>query len=204
MSSAFGARSLGCCAIRSPGAAADRPPVSSAPVAFIFWPSISISSGIKRFLPDKMLILVGPSGQRPFLSDVFLVQRSSVVDAVGGQCPLAQVLRNSFSGHRRRPATSQQRSCGLYFLALNQYFIQDKTISAGQNADFGGFLRSKAVSAGRFSSSVIKCRSCLRRSVPARSGAAQFVLRAPPPTGNQSAALQWSLFSCPQSVFHPG
>ena len=89
----------------------------------------------------------------------------------------ARVLRNSFSGHRRRLATSQQRSGGLYFLALNQYFIQDKTIPAGQNADFDGFLRSKAVSAGRFSSSVIKCRSCLRRSVPARSGAAQFALR---------------------------
>ena len=55
---------------------------------------------------------------------------------------------------RRRPATSQQRSGGLYFLALNQYFIRDKTIPAGQNADFGGFLRSKAGSAGRFSGSV--------------------------------------------------
>ena len=60
------------------------------------------------------------------------------------------MLRNSLSVPRRRPATSQQRSGGLYFLALNQDFILDKTIPAGQNADFGGFLRSKAVSAGRF------------------------------------------------------
>ena len=60
------------------------------------------------------------------------------------------MLRNSFSGHRRRLATSQQRPGGLYFLALNQYLIRDKTILAGQNADFGGFLRSKAGSAGRF------------------------------------------------------
>ena len=74
MPSAVSARSLGCCAIRSLGTAADRPPVSSAPVVFIFWPSISISSGIKRFLPDKMLILVVSSGQRPVLPDVFLVR----------------------------------------------------------------------------------------------------------------------------------
>ena len=79
MSSAFGARSLGCCAIRSPGAAADRPPVSSAPVVFIFWPSISISSGIKRFQPDKMLILVVSSGQRPVLPDVFWFGARSLV-----------------------------------------------------------------------------------------------------------------------------
>ena len=39
-------------------------------------------------------------------------------------------------------------------MALNQYFIRNKTILAGQNADFGGSLRSKAVSAGRFSGSV--------------------------------------------------
>ena len=103
------------------------------------------------------------------------------------------MLRNSLSGHRRRPATSQQRSGGLYFLALNQYFIRDKTIPAGQNADFGGFLRSKAVSTGRFSSSAIKCRRCRRRSVPARSGAAQFALRAPSLTCHQSAALRWAL-----------
>ena len=64
------------------------------------------------------------------------------------------MLRNSLSGHRRRPATSQQRSGGLYFLALNQYFIRDKTILAGQNADFGGFLRLKAGSAGRF---LVRC-----------------------------------------------
>ena len=43
-----------------------------------------------------------------------------------------------------------QQSGGLYFLALNQYSIRLKTISAGQNADFGGSLRAKAVSAGRF------------------------------------------------------
>ena len=64
------------------------------------------------------------------------------------------MLRNSLSGHRRRPATSQQRSGGLYFLALNQDFIRDKTIPAGQNADFGGFLRAKAVSTGRF---LVRC-----------------------------------------------
>ena len=75
--------------------------------------------------------------------------------APGGRTrPPAQVLRNSLSGHHRRLATSQQRSGGLYFLALNQYFIRDKTISAGQNADFGGFLRSKAGSAGRF---LVRC-----------------------------------------------
>ena len=71
--------------------------------------------------------------------------------APGGRTrPLAQVLRNSLSGRRRRLATSQQRSGGLYFLALNQDFIRNKTIPAGQNADFDGFLRSKAGSAGRF------------------------------------------------------
>ena len=79
MPSAVGARSLRCCAIRSPGAAADWPPVSSAPVVFIFWPSISISSGIKRFLPDKMLILVVSSGQRPVLPDVFWFGARSLV-----------------------------------------------------------------------------------------------------------------------------
>ena len=84
MPSAVSARSLRCCAIRSPGTAADRPPVSSAPVVFIFWPSISISSGIKRFLPDKMLILVVPSGQRPVLPDVFLVR-----------CPFIGILISS-------------------------------------------------------------------------------------------------------------
>ena len=77
---------------------------------------------------------------------------------------------------------------GYVFVVNNLDSIRDKTIPAGQNADFGGFLRSKAVSTGRFSSSAIKCRRCRRRSVPARSGAAQFALRAPPPTGNQSAA----------------
>ena len=79
MPSAVSARSLRCCAIRSPGTAADRQPVSSAPVAFIFWPSISISSGIKRFLPDKMLILVVSSGQRPVLPDVFWFGARSLV-----------------------------------------------------------------------------------------------------------------------------
>ena len=79
MPSAFGARSLWCCAIRSPGTAADRPPVSSAPMVFIFWPSIRISSGIKRFQPDKMLILVVPSGQRPVLPDVFWFGARSLV-----------------------------------------------------------------------------------------------------------------------------
>ena len=79
MPSAVSARSLRCCAIRSLGTAADRPPVSSAPVVFIFWPSIRISSGIKRFLPDKMLILVVSSGQRPFLPDVFWFGARSLV-----------------------------------------------------------------------------------------------------------------------------
>ena len=79
MPSAFSARSLGCCAIRSLGTAADRPPVSSAPIVFIFWPSISISSGIKRFQPDKMLILVVSSGQRPVLPDVFWFGARSLV-----------------------------------------------------------------------------------------------------------------------------
>ena len=39
---------------------------------------------------------------------------------------------------------------GFVLVVNNQDFIRDKTISAGQNADFGGFLRAKAVSAGRF------------------------------------------------------
>ena len=39
---------------------------------------------------------------------------------------------------------------GFVFVVNNLDFIRDKTIPAGQNADFGGFLRSKAVSAGRF------------------------------------------------------
>ena len=66
---------------------------------------------------------------------------------------------------------------GFVFVVNNLDSIRDKTIPAGQNADFGGFLRSKAVSTGRFSGSAIKCRRCRRRSVPARSGAAQFALR---------------------------
>ena len=100
MSSVFGARSLGCCAIRSPGAAADRPPVSSAPVVFIFWPSIRISSGIKRFQPDKMLILVVSSGQRPVLPDVFWFgARSLVFSSVAPQwhvCRRKVRCRSSF------------------------------------------------------------------------------------------------------------
>ena len=79
MPTALSARSRRCCAIRSPGAAADWPPVSSAPMVFIFWPSISISSGIKRFQPDKMLILVVSSGQRPVLPDVFWFGARSLV-----------------------------------------------------------------------------------------------------------------------------
>ena len=79
MPSAVSARSLRCCAIRSPGTASNRPPVSSAPVVFIFLPSIWISSGIKRFLPDKMLILVVSSGQSPFLPDVFWFGARSLV-----------------------------------------------------------------------------------------------------------------------------
>ena len=79
MPSAVSARSLRCCAIRSPGTAADRPPVISAPMVFIFLPSIRISSVIKRFQPDKMLILVVSSGQRPFLPDVFWFGARSLV-----------------------------------------------------------------------------------------------------------------------------
>ena len=90
---------------------------------------------------------------------------------------------------------------GFVFVVNNLDSIRDKTIPAGQNADFGGFLRSKAVSTGRFSSSAIKCRRCRRRSVPARSGAAQFALRATQLTSHQSAALRWSLFSCPHQYF---
>ena len=43
---------------------------------------------------------------------------------------------------------------GFVFVVNNQDFIRDKTIPAGQNADFGGFLRSKAGSAGRF---LVRC-----------------------------------------------
>ena len=43
---------------------------------------------------------------------------------------------------------------GFVFVVNNLDFIRNKTIPAGQNADFGGFLRSKAGSAGRFSGSV--------------------------------------------------
>ena len=100
MSSAFGARSLWCCAIRSPGTAADRPPVSSAPMVLIFWLSISISSGIKRFQPDKMLILVVSSGQRPVLPDVFWFgARSLVFSSVAPQwhvCRRKVRCRSSF------------------------------------------------------------------------------------------------------------
>ena len=39
---------------------------------------------------------------------------------------------------------------GFVFVVNNLDFIRDKTIPAGQNADFGGFLRAKAGSAGRF------------------------------------------------------
>ena len=69
-------------------------------------------------------------------------------------------------------------------IADNRDFIRVKTIPAGQNADFGGFLRVKAASTGRFSGSVPSHRECRRRSVPARSGAAQLALWAPPPTGH--------------------
>ena len=71
-----------------------------------------------------------------------------------------------------------QRSGGLYFLALNQYFIRDKTIPAGQNADFGGPLRAKAGSAGRFLVrcpfigiliSSAACGTCADRKVRCRS-----------------------------------
>ena len=39
---------------------------------------------------------------------------------------------------------------GFVLVVNNQDFIRDKTILAGQTADFGGFLRSKAGSDGRF------------------------------------------------------
>ena len=45
-------------------------------------------------------------------------------------------------------------SSPVIFVINNQDFIRDKTIPAGQNADFGGFLRSKAGSAGRF---LVRC-----------------------------------------------
>ena len=45
-------------------------------------------------------------------------------------------------------------SAPVIFVISNLDFIRDKTISAGQNADFGGFLRSKAGSAGRF---LVRC-----------------------------------------------
>ena len=43
---------------------------------------------------------------------------------------------------------------GFVFVVNNLDFIRDKTIPAGQNADFGGSLRAKAVSAGRF---LVRC-----------------------------------------------
>ena len=43
---------------------------------------------------------------------------------------------------------------GFVFVVNNLDSIRDKTISAGQNADFGGFIRSKAGSAGRF---LVRC-----------------------------------------------
>lgn len=70
------------------------------------------------------------------------------------------------------------------FVVSNPDSIRVKTIPAGQNADFGGFLRAKAGSTGRFSGLVPSHRECRRRSVPARSGAAQLALWAPPPTGH--------------------
>ena len=53
---AFSARSLRCCAIRSPGTVIDRPRDGRGPVNFVFSSAIWISSWLKRFLPDKMLI----------------------------------------------------------------------------------------------------------------------------------------------------
>ena len=102
MSSAIGARSLWCCAIRSPGTAADRPPVSSAPVVFIFLPSISISSRKKRFKPDKMLILVVSSGQRPVLPDVFWFGARSLV--FSSVAPQWHVCRRKVSCRSSLPA----------------------------------------------------------------------------------------------------
>ena len=98
----FSARSLWCCAIRSPSTAADRPPVSSAPVVFIVWPSIRISSGIKRFQPDKMLILVVSSGQRPVLPDVFWFSARSLV--FSSVAPQWHVCRRKVRCHSSFPA----------------------------------------------------------------------------------------------------
>ena len=55
--------------------AGDRLQVCSGPMLYVFSSSIWISSGLKRFLPDKMSILVVLSGQRLVFPDVFLVQR---------------------------------------------------------------------------------------------------------------------------------
>ena len=114
MPSAVSARSLRCCAIRSPGTASDRPPVSSAPVVFIFLPSIRISSGIKRFQPDKMLILVVSSGQRPVLPDVFWFGARSLVFSsvappvarVPSKGSLALILPTSWASSFTGPRTA--------------------------------------------------------------------------------------------------
>ena len=106
---------------------------------------------------------------------------------------------------RRRPATSQQRSGGLYFLALNQYFIRDKTILAGQNADFGGFLRSKAGSAGRF---LVRCPfigiliSCAAR-VPSKGSLSLFLpSRAGPLLTGPRTAMPFDRHTC-HGLFAP-
>ena len=46
----------------------------SSPVGFVFVVNNLDFIRIKRFQPDKMLILVVSSGQRPVLPDVFLVR----------------------------------------------------------------------------------------------------------------------------------
>ena len=51
------------------------------------------------------------------------------------------------------------------FVVSNPDFILVKTIPTGQDADFGGFLRAKAASTGRFSGSVPSHRECRRIQV---------------------------------------
>ena len=140
MPSAVSARSLRCCAIRSLGTAADRPPVSSAPVAFIFWTSISISSGIKRFQPDKMLILVVSSGQRPVLPDVFWFSARSLV--FSSVAPQWHVGRRKVRCHSSFPAElgpfSQGRGRPAFRSAHVPRALCSTDISCKQNGEKNG------------------------------------------------------------------
>ena len=51
---------------------------------------------------------------------------------------------------------------GFVFVVSNLDFIRVKTIPAEHYADFGGFLRAKAASTGRFSGLVPSHRECRR------------------------------------------